>query len=160
MKQQWALVVLLAWVLAQSPLMAEENMLLYGTLVEPPACVINGDQPIDVDFGKEVMTTRVDGTSYRQPLRYSLECADGVPTTLKIQIQGNGTVFDSSALRTNMDDLGIALLSNGARFPLNTWFDMTYPNTPQLQAVPIKRSGATLSGGDFSAGATMMVDYQ
>ncbi len=158
MKQQLVLTALL--VLPQSPLLAEENMHLYGTLVEPPACVINADQPIDVDFGKEVMTTRVDGSNYRQPVKYSLECADGVPTALKMQIQGGAAGFDSAALQTNMGDLGIAVLSNGERFPLNTWVNMTYPNTPQLQAVPIKRSGSTLSGGDFSAGATMMVDYQ
>ncbi|CAI8791588.1 fimbrial protein [Pseudomonas serboccidentalis] len=160
MKQQLALTVLLALMLPQAMLRAAENMHLHGTLVEPPACVINGDQPIDVDFGKEVMTTRVDGTNYRQPLRYSLECADGVPTALKLQIQGSGAGFDKEALLTNKGDLGIALLSNGSRFPLNTWVNMTYPNTPQLQAVPIKRDGSTLTGGDFSAGATMMVDYQ
>jgi hypothetical protein len=43
---------------------------------------------------------------------------------------------------------------------VNEWIDFTYPKTPTLQAVPVKRAGAVLSGGDFSAMATLMVDYQ
>ncbi|MGQ9883044.1 fimbrial protein [Serratia marcescens] len=36
----------------------------------------------------------------------------------------------------------------------------TYPVTPTLEAVPVKSATAKLTAGEFTAGATMKVDYQ
>ncbi|WP_375056774.1 fimbrial protein [Zobellella sp. DQSA1] len=129
------------------------------TVVAPPPCVINGDRPIEVDFG-EVITTRVDGRRYLQWVNYNLECTDSASNTLRMRIEGSGASFDGEVLQTNVADLGILLISNGLRLPLNQWQDFTYPNKPGLMAVPVKRPGAALAGGNFSAGATLVVDYQ
>ncbi|VEA61122.1 Minor fimbrial protein prsF precursor [Serratia plymuthica] len=130
------------------------------TVVAPPPCTINGEQVIDVDFGSELLTTQIDGSNYLKTVDYSLECQSGTSNAMKLQIQGTPTAFDSSALQTNMADLGIALKVNGSALTVNDWVNFTYPNKPVLQAVPVKRAGSTLNGGDFSAGATLMVDYQ
>lgn len=130
------------------------------TVVAPPPCTINGDQVIDVDFGSDVVTSRVDGANYLKTVDYSLVCNGNTSNAMKLQIQGTPTAFDRSALQTNVADLGIALKANGSALTVNDWVNFTYPNKPVLQAVPVKRAGSTLNGGDFSAGATLMVDYQ
>ena len=131
------------------------------TIVAPPPCVINGDSLIEVDFGNEVMTTRIDGESYKkQAINYTVECKDAPSNAMKLQIQGNGAGFNSDVLQTSKGDLGIKLLRNGNSLPLNEWINFTYPTLPRLEAVLIKKAGATLAGGAFSAGATMKVEYQ
>ncbi len=130
------------------------------TIVAPPPCVINDNNLIEVNFGNDVMTTLIDGSYKKQPVVYSVECKNAPNNAMKMQIQGNSAVFDGDVLQTNKDDLGVALLRNGNRQPINTWVNFTYPNLPTFEAVPVKQAGATLSGGAFSAGATMKVEYQ
>lgn len=130
------------------------------TIVAPPPCVINKNNLIEVNFGNDVMTTRIDGSYKKQPVVYSAGCINALNNAMKMQIQGTGASFDSDVLKTNRDDLGVALLRNGNRQPINAWVNFTYPVLPTFEAVPVKRAGATLSGGAFSAGATMMVEYQ
>ncbi|HGL4620260.1 TPA: fimbrial protein [Citrobacter koseri] len=129
------------------------------TLVAPPPCVINDDNPIEVEFG-DVLTTQVNGNNYRIPVNYTLSCTNGTSNDLKIKVQGNGADFDASVLRTNIAGLGIALQIGETAMPINSWLNFTYPDNPQLWAVPVKQAGATLTAGEFSAAATMKVDYQ
>ncbi|EMD1301833.1 fimbrial protein [Serratia marcescens] len=130
------------------------------TIVAQPPCVINNNNLIEVNFGNDVMTTRIDGSYKKQPVVYSVECKNAPNNAMKLQIQGNSAGFDSEVLKTNKDGLGVALLRNGNRQPINSWINFTYPTKPTLEAVPVKRVGATLRGGKFSAGATMKVEYQ
>lgn len=129
------------------------------TVIEPPSCTINDDNVIEVDFG-EVMTTRVDGDAYRRAINYYVRCSGLTSNALTLQFQGAGTAFDGGALQTNVSDLGIALYRDRERLPLNQALNFTYPDVPVLYAAPVKRPGATLSGGKFTAGATLRVDYQ
>jgi type 1 fimbria pilin len=131
-----------------------------GTVILPPPCTINNNQTIRVDFGDEVMTTRIDGVNYKQTIAYSLNCEIQKSNALKMSIQGNTAGFGTGLLRTNKSDLGIALYYETQRLNINTWFNYTYPNQPVLYAVPVKRSGATLTGGEFTASATLLIDYQ
>ncbi|PNU37053.1 fimbrial protein [Serratia marcescens] len=128
------------------------------TVVAPPPCTINDDKPIEVNFG-EVMTTRVDGENYRMPVNYSLSCSGATSNAMKLQIKGTGAAFDGNVLRTDKTGLGIALLRDGNKLPLNGWTNFSYPDKPALWAVPVKQSGVTLSGGEFTAGATLSVAY-
>lgn len=139
---------------------ASTPVYITGTVIAPLPCTINGDRTIDVDFGSELLTTKIDGSNYIKPVEYSLECKDNTSNAMKLRVQGNATSFDRSALQTNMPDLGIALKANGNALTLNDWVNFSYPDKPVLQAVPVKRAGATLNGGDFAAAATLMVDYQ
>ncbi|MFV8987814.1 fimbrial protein [Serratia fonticola] len=131
-----------------------------GTVILPPPCTINNNQTIWVDFGDEVMTTRIDGVNYKQTISYSLSCDIQKSNDLKMRIQGGPAGFGTGLLGTNNGDLGIALYYGTQRLNINTWFNYTYPTQPVLYAVPVKRSGATLAGGEFNASATLLIDYQ
>ncbi|WP_262504755.1 fimbrial protein [Serratia liquefaciens] len=128
-------------------------------VVAPTSCTINDDQPIEVDFG-DVMTTLVDGGNYRMPVNYTLLCKAGSPNAMKLQVRGNGASFDSTLLSTNKAGLGIALQRGDGKQAINSWMNFTYPDKPELWAVPVKQRGATLTGGEFSAGATMIATHQ
>ncbi|MCW6016555.1 fimbrial protein [Serratia marcescens] len=143
----------------QAQVQAATTIKVTVTIVAPPPCVINNNNLIEVNFGNDVMTTRIDGSYKKQPVVYSVECKNAPNNAMKLQVQGTAG-FDSEVLKTNKDGLGVALLRNGNRQPINTWINFTYPNLPTLEAVPVKQAGATLSGGAFSAGATMKVEYQ
>lgn len=157
-----------AWIIIQlalgglfSPVANAVNMLKFdGTMIEPPPCVINGGSPINVDFGNEVMTTRVDGVNYIKDVNYILSCTEATSKTLRMQIKGGGASFDSTKLSTDKNDLAIALTANGNALPVNEWLNYNDPSKPALKAVPVKKTGATLTGGAFKATATMMIDYQ
>lgn len=129
------------------------------TVVAPPPCIINDDRPIVVEFG-DVLTTRVDGSNYRLPVNYTLNCKDALSNAMKLQVQGVGAGFDGTVLQTNKAGLGIELQQGDAKLPVNSWLNFTYPSKPELWVVPVKQNGATLTGGEFTAGATMKVDYQ
>lgn len=131
-----------------------------GTVILPPPCTINNNQTIRVDFGDEVMTTRIDGVNYKQTIVYSLNCEIQKSNQLKMSIQGGTANFGTGLLSTNRADLGIALYYETQKLNINSWFNYTYPTQPVLYAVPVKRSGATLTGGEFNASATLLIDYQ
>ncbi|BEL77371.1 MULTISPECIES: fimbrial protein [Serratia] len=130
------------------------------TVLAPLPCVVNGSKPIDVDFGPDVMTTRIDGNNYRTPIDYTLTCNEPANNAMRLQIVGAVAGFDSRLLQTDVDGLGIALLRDGVRLAPNTWQNFTFPTLPKLEAVPMKQAAATLRTGDFSAAATLRVDYQ
>lgn len=126
--------------------------------VVAPACVINDGRPIEVDFGSDVMTTRIDGSNYKKTVDYTLSCESASSNAMKMQIKG-GAASGGKWLSTNKSGLAIAFLNNGVSLPVNTWFTFTWPNKPSLQAVPVTTGNEAPTGGEFSAGATMMVDY-
>jgi type 1 fimbria pilin len=131
-----------------------------GTVIAPLPCVINGNNAIDVNFGDDLLTSNIDGENYMKTVDYGLECSTGTRNALKLQVQGNATSFDGSALQTNMPNLGIALKANGRSLAINGWVNFTYPDKPLLQAVPVKRAGSMLTSGKFTVAATLMVNYQ
>ncbi|MDU3788474.1 MAG: fimbrial protein, partial [Serratia marcescens] len=65
-------------------------------------------------------------------------------------------------LGTSRDGLAILILQRqgGDQLPLNSWHNFSYPNPVKLDAVPVKRSGVNLATGEFTASATLRVDYQ
>ncbi|MFO6502704.1 fimbrial protein [Serratia marcescens] len=154
---------MLAGLLAALPMLAcaapSATVTVKVTVVAPPPCVINDDRPVEVEFG-DVMTTRVDGDNYKMPVNYTLSCTGGTSNAMKLQVKGNGAAFDATVLQTNKTGLGIELRQGDGKLAVNSWLNFTYPNKPELWAVPVKQAGTTLTGGEFSAGATMTVDYQ
>ncbi|MDW5500123.1 fimbrial protein [Pseudomonas lundensis] len=130
-----------------------------ATVVAPPPCVINEGRTIDVDFGK-VGVNRIDGTRYMQRLNYSIKCEFLDNTRqLKMKIMGTGAAFDAHVLNSNISGLGIKLLADGKAFNINTPLSIDYTKPPTLDAVPVKSSALALKDGDFTSGATMLVDY-
>lgn len=152
----------LAALLAGMPFMVgaeKSTVTIKVTVLAPPACVINDNLPVEVNFG-DVMTTRVDGNNYRRRVKYTLSCTGASSNSIRLQVHGVGAAFDNKVLLTQKTGLGIALLQGGNRLPINSWLNFTYPTLPVLEAVPVKQEGITLSAGEFSAGATLKVAYQ
>jgi len=129
------------------------------TITSPP-CVINNNQTIDVNFGSEVAVTDVAAGLAEKPIAYAVYCSD-TSKSLTMTIQGTSTDFDADALQTSMTDLGVKIKANGSDYPLNTAFSFASDNMkPALTALLVQKPGARLQTGEFSAGATMKVDYQ
>ncbi|MFJ3264864.1 fimbrial protein [Serratia liquefaciens] len=133
-----------------------------GTLIEPPPCTINDDNRVDVDFGERVGINKVDGVNYRQAINYQITCdgTDGNGWALKLSLSGTAAGFDEQALQTNKTDMGIRIYHNDKPFMPGSSLDIDLNNPPQLEAVPVKREGATLTEGMFEAWATLRADYE
>lgn len=131
-----------------------------GVIVAPPTCIINGGSTLNVPFGNDLMTTRVDGVNYRRAVPYTVTCT-GLPSNgMTIKLQGSGAGFNSAVLGTNNVNLGIKLFINGVAWSLNNAVNFTYPSLPTMEAVPVKNPVGTLSAGAFSASATLVVALQ
>ena len=140
--------------------MAQVSVSIRGVILAPPPCVINAGSTLNVPFGDDLMTTRIDGVNYRRGVPYTLTCGPQPSNNMKITLQGSGAGFGSAYLGTSKSDLGIKLLLNGAAWPLNNAVNFTYPTLPVIEAVPVKNPGSTLTGGAFSASATLVVALQ
>ncbi|BEL87794.1 exotoxin [Serratia marcescens] len=130
------------------------------TVLAPLPCVLNGNRPIEVNFGDEVLTTRIDGENYRTPVDYEFTCTKPEKNGMRLLLAGTGAGFDGKLLQTSVDGLGIAFLNNRSRIALNSWQTFTFPDMPTLEAVPVKQANAALPTGEFTASATLRVDYQ
>lgn len=139
---------------------AETRLSIRAVIIAPPPCVINAGSTLDVPFGNDLLTSRIDGVNYRRGVPYTVSCNSPFSNALTLELKGTAASFDGRALATRKADLGVRLFVNGADWPLNTAVNFTYPNLPVVQAVPVKRAGSTLTGGAFDATATLVVDYQ
>lgn len=139
------------------------DMTFRGTLIEPPPCTINDGNRVDVDFGARVGINKVDGVNYRQAVNYNITCDATVGTgwVLKLSLAGAAAVgFDEQALQTSNTDLGIRVYQNDKPFTPGSTLDINIKNPPRLEAVPVKREGATLTEGAFESWATLRADYE
>ncbi len=150
----------LLWAVSQGA-QANVNLTIRAVIIAPPPCVINGGSTLNVPFGNNLHTTRIDGVTYRRDVPYTVSCSPPVySNAMTLELQGTGASFDSGVLSTRKTDLGVKLFVNGADWPLNTPVRFTHPNFPAVQAVPVKRAGSTLTGGTLDASATLVIEYQ
>ncbi|MFL1502926.1 fimbrial protein [Pseudomonas sp. O64] len=157
----WAILVAggLLWAASQG-VQADTNLTIRAVIIAPPPCVINSGGTLDVPFGNDLLTSRIDGVNYRRAVPYTVVCDSPFNNAMTLELKGTAASFDRNVLLTRKPDLGVKLFVNGADWPLNTVVNFTHPNFPTVQAVPVKRAGSTLTGGAFDAAATLVVDYQ
>lgn len=154
-------VVLIALGATALPVMATSSSTVNVTVILTAApCKINNNGTIEVNFGNDVKTNLVDGNYKKMQVPYILDCPMGAPTAMSFRIEGTPAAFDYDVLMTNFSNFGIAIISDESPLPINSPKDFTYPYLPRLYAVPVKRPGAILKGGVFSAGAIMRVEYR
>lgn len=140
---------------------ASDNLILRGTLVEPPPCAINDGGQVDVNFGDRVGVKKVDGVNYQQVMNYQITCDPTVSTwDMTLEIIGTPADYDSAAVASEVANLAIQIKQNGVPFELNKPIPIRLTSPPVLSAVPVKRAGATLKEGPFDATATLRVVYQ
>jgi type 1 fimbria pilin len=157
----WAILIgsSVLWAVSQG-VQAETSLTVRAVIIAPPPCVINGGSTLDVPFGNDLLTSRIDGVNYRRNVPYTVTCGAPFSNAMTLELKGPGASFDSRVLLTRKPDLGVKLFVNGADWPLNTAVNFTHPNFPVVQAVPVKRAGSRLTGGAFDAAATLVVEYQ
>ena len=136
-----------------------------GTVIASAPCKINDDRLIEVHFGNDVQTTKVNGSNYQKRIDYTLDCRGAATNKLRMQFQGAGAAFDGRYLGTYglsaaRHNLGIKLLANGNWLERNSWVNFDYPAAPVLTAVPIGEAGSRLEAGYFFATGTLVVEYQ
>ncbi|MBH3259856.1 fimbrial protein [Serratia marcescens] len=141
------------------------DMTFHGTLIEPPPCVINDDNRVEVDFGERVGINKVDGVNYRTPLSYQITCENAGSGTagkwgLNLSLTGSPSSFDSEAMVTDKDNLGIRIYRGDVPFTPNSTVAIDLSSPPVLEAVPVKKAGGALTEGAFEAWATLRADYQ
>lgn len=134
-----------------------------GNVLMPP-CIINGGNDINVDFGDEVMTTRVSEGIYRKQVYANISC-DGstmVSSLLQIRIEGTGSSFDPGILQTTKSGLGVQFQNGSSALALNSGLiSFDYESmTPTIWAMLATDPAEKLTGGYFSGTATMTVEYQ
>ncbi|RFT02341.1 fimbrial protein [Edwardsiella anguillarum] len=135
-----------------------------GTLLRKP-CHINNDEPINIHFGN-VGVNKVDGVNYIQTIPYTVTCDDqynedenrGQP--MLMFVNGSVTGYDPAALNTSVAGLGIHIIQDGHPMEINKGLRYEQVHNPVLQAVPVKQPGVILSGGAFSATATLLVVFE
>lgn len=140
---------------------ANDNMFIHGTLIAPP-CYISNNNVIEVPFGTNLAIKKIDGQNFMAPVEYQINCDEGYKSgSIAIVIEtANPAVFDSSAINTDKNGLGIRILVNnqpvvfGQRIAVN---DISSP--PKVEAVPVKDPAATLSEGAFEATVMLRTDY-
>lgn len=126
-------------------------------------CTIDVSKVNPLDLG-EMVTTQVNGISGKMLIPYEVKCT--TPTNLKMTIltssaatwYGNGTL---ATVGLNNQNLGIQLLKEGgAAVVFNDAMPFNSSTPPKLYAVPVKRTGSSLSAAVFySASATMRVEF-
>ncbi|WP_238387483.1 fimbrial protein [Serratia sp. P2ACOL2] len=134
-----------------------------GKVIEAPPCNINNGQVIEVNFGDDLQTTRIDGENYRKNIDYVLDCREAGSNAIRMQIRGPAASFDNRMLATvERPELGISIkLANIMIFSVNDWLRMDSSSIkPALTAAPAKAPNSELQPGNFSAGATMVFEYQ
>lgn len=158
------IMLLAALSIAQMPAWSvdgEGDLAFHGTLIPPPPCVINDDQQVEVGFGEQVGVNKVDGVNYRMPVNYQITCeGEGNGIAMSLSLSGAVTTFDTEALQTDQADLGIRIYQNNKPFTPNSTLSIELATPPYLEAVPVKRAGATLQEGAFEALATLQASYQ
>lgn len=139
---------------------AMANLTFSGTLRAPPPCTINSGASIAVNFG-EIGVNTVDGIKHRKNLNYTITCtASTLPWNMFLTVTATATTFDTAAVQSSVPDLGIKILRNDMPFLLNTKLSISPASPPVLVVVPVKKSGSTLSEGNFTATAVLVAHYE
>ncbi|MGL4434148.1 MAG: fimbrial protein [Plesiomonas shigelloides] len=141
--------------------------------VRPSLCVINGNQPINFNFGL-MSTLKVNGINYAQTKTVSVVCDYFVNKPI-ISVSGN--ILSNSmnnVLATNINDFGIALyqgagvddsyklaLTNGQSILRGLTGVNSANGIFTITAVPFSLSPSNgLNTGDFNASASIAIYYQ
>lgn len=140
------------------------NIYLRGELmVTPPECAFDSANTEDVYFG-DVHETLIDNSTFkRTPIHYTLNCTNVYSNALKMTLTWEGiTLNGKNVIKTNRENLGIALFQDAMQLSSGSVINFTYGGTqPALFAMPVKPAGSVLTdGGGFYGTLTMVVDYR
>ncbi|HED5888833.1 TPA: fimbrial protein [Salmonella enterica] len=144
---------------------ADGELIFTGEFINPPTCIISDNNNIEVDF-EDVIIHRIDGASYKlTDVPYTISCTPDEQydvLAMTLTFLGDQTDFDTAAIKTDINGLGIKLLADGQPFKVGSAINVSnFKNKiPALKAIPVKKPGLDLPAQRFDARATLQVDYQ
>ncbi|MGN8010269.1 fimbrial protein [Enterobacter sp. 22325] len=142
----------------------ENNLVLRGTLVEPPSCIITGKNKVEISFGEQIGIKKVAQGIYRQPVDLGLECDSGnLSWQLTLKWTGNIAGFDSDNATIRSDEqasLGVKMYAAGQPLALNSVLKVNGNSLPPLEAVLVQEEGVELKEGNFTAHASFLAEFQ
>jgi len=135
-------------------------------LAVPDKCIINSGELINVEFGT-LPDDQLDGNRFKQPLTLNFQCEGGNFTPgndvkINMAVSGNPTSFSPTLLKTDRDNLGIAIKDNNQVVEINKFYPVhSSSNIGQwnLNVAPVSRSGTTAPEGEFNASATIVAQF-
>lgn len=136
------------------------NVYIIGTIVEAPDCTVNGNNRIDVDFGDNIITRQINGTNFRQPIEYELNCTGLASDGLTVSVRGNPAAFGSGLIDAGKSGLAIQLWNGSAKLANGVAVPFTWPGKPALSATLVAEDNTILTAGEFSSVASMVLSYQ
>lgn len=157
MTNRTVLLPLMLFAIVQQPASAwaEDNMKFSGRLIGPPSCSFNNDKVLEVDFG-EMVTSKIDGKNYKKEVDYTLTCNNASKVSLRFCC---GAAGFEGAIYVGVPDFGLKTYADDKALNIGDSYSFTYPNNPKLSFIPVKKQGATLKGGGFSAGTTLQIAF-
>jgi len=114
---------------------------------------------VEINFGNAVGINHINGSYKKVELPYSIACNPGYSDRLRMNFEYTGASFDKNLVQTSNEALGVRFLSNGAVVTAGEWFRIEVLHSPRLEAVLVRKPGAKLQPGKFTAVATLQVDY-
>lgn len=140
---------------------ADADITFHGRLIEATPCVVNGGEMVTVDFGDDVMTTRIGegliSDKYWASFTFTNDCPNGA--LVRYQIQGTPASSGNKILAGNRPGLGFTFW-NVDYIAINEWFTRDLGGHPFIYVIPARVNGATISGGAINTYATLLAEYQ
>lgn len=133
-----------------------------GTYLITTPCTISNEEILNINFGN-VGINKVDGSHYAQNIPYIVSCKGATDETpVRLMVAGTSTSYDTSALATSADGLGIRIQAGDQPLKINEVMITTLGALQSLamMAVPVKDPDKELSEQSFTASATLTADYE
>lgn len=132
-----------------------------GILVDAPECTVNGNNTVLVDFGDSVVTRKIDGVNYEEPMKVTLSCNSPVKNDMTLTVRAmKDPGFGTGLVGTDTEGLGIQLKAAGQNIRAGEPISFIYPTVPKLSAVLVAQDNAALRSGTFEGTGTLVINYQ
>lgn len=134
------------------------NNILIGA---PTKCSINSGEIINVNFHNiNSSLLSIDGSTYSQKISLSINCSENVGNNVLIKLISDKTPFSDDFITTNNKNAGIAIKYNNKLIKPWDSFPIVMSGLSgrvEIDATPVKNPGKTITAGDFSASATLVL---
>lgn len=141
------------------------NLIITGTLIYPPPCIINGGEDIDIHFGDKIGVNAVRKEELRRPINLNVRCEPGSQEwQMLLSYTGKRAVFDEDDGATiaseEQPSLGVKIYANGEPMKMDIPLKINANALSTLEAVLVQDKNESLDEGDFNAKAIFHVEYQ
>lgn len=124
-----------------------------------PSCNINNGDVIEVDFGDDILSNKLNGSYYAQIVRLTFQCNTLTPDSGYLKIEGEEFEPGIQALKTSKENLSIYFSHSNNIIPINEKVAVNLKSTYNFLAI-LSKIGSKVQPGPFSASATLALYYE